>query len=365
MQLPGITINTESRIIVRRTLPTTGEILVQRGQRVEALDVVARAELPRRYRVIDVARRLAQPKVDMSQVMRKAKGDPVKVNEIIATARGGLPFLQRSVRAPAAGYIAAIGPGWVLLETERTTVEVQAFINGIVTKIISQREVIIEANGAVIEAACGFGGEAYGRLHRLVDSPFASLQAETLDASVKQTILVGGRSVDEAGLRQAEAMQVRGIIVGSIDASLLNLSPPVKVRVVATEGFGNLPISPYTFGTLTALSGREVSIRGQTPGLTSPNKEAETTPPIILATTSYGSGSSAFPQSADDQQGRQIKVGSRVRITQGKLLGATGHISSLPPEPQATGSGIVAPGAYVTIDEQLHFIPWANLEQVN
>jgi hypothetical protein len=65
MQLPRITINTESRIVVRRTLPTTGEILVQRGQRVEALDVVARAELPRRYRVVDVARRLAQPKASL------------------------------------------------------------------------------------------------------------------------------------------------------------------------------------------------------------------------------------------------------------------------------------------------------------
>ena len=365
MQLPGITINTESRIVVRRTLSATGEILVQRGQRVEALDVVARAELPRRYRVIDVARRLAQPKIDMSQVMRKAEGDLVKANEIIATARGGLPFLQRSARAPAAGYIAAIGPGWVLLETERTTVEIQAFINGIVTRIIPQREIIIEANGVVIEAACGFGGEAYGRLHRLVDSPFTSLETEALDASVKQTILVGGRSVDEAVLRQAEAMQVRGIIVGSIDASLLDLDPPVKVRVVATEGFGNLPMSPYTFGTLTALSGREVSIRGQTPALTSPHKETGTNPPVILATTSYGSGSGAFPQSTDDQQGRQVKVGSRVRVTQGKLLGATGHIDSLPPEPQPTGSGIVVPGAYVTIDEQVHYIPWANLEQVN
>ena len=365
MQLPGIMINAESRIIVRRTLPTAGEILVQRGQRVEALDVVARAELPRRYRVIDVARRLAQPKVDMRQVMLKAEGDPVKANETIATARGGLPFLQRSARAPAAGYIAAIGPGWILLEIERTTVEIQAFINGIVTKIIPQREVVIEANGAIIEAACGFGGEAYGRLHRLVGSPFVSLEAESLNASVKQTILVGGRSVDEAVLRQAEAMQVRGIIVGSIDASLLNLTPPVKVRVVATEGFGNLPMSPYTFGTLTALSGREVSIRGQTPILTSVRGEAEAAPPIILATTSYGSDSSAFPQSADDQQGRQVKVGSRVRVTQGKLLGATGHIDSLPSEPQPAESGIVAPGAYVTIDDQVHYIPWANLEQVN
>jgi hypothetical protein len=362
MQLSSVTINSENRIVVKRTLPIDGEILVQRGQRVEALDIVARTELPYRYRVIDVARRLAQAKVDMSQVMLKGIGDSVEANEAIARIKGSLPFLQRTARAPAAGHIAAIGAGWVLLETERNEIEVQAFINGIVSKIVPHREVTIEASGAIIEAACGFGGEAYGRLNRLAASPFESITADALSESVEQAIIVAGRSVDETVLRRAEALQVRGIIVGSIDAALLELDPPVKVRVVATEGFGDLPMSPYTFGTLTALSGREVSIRGQTPILTAAHRETEVPPPLILATTSY---SSRLSETADKQEARDVKVGSRVRIIRGKLLGATGHIDSLPSEPQPIESGIVAPGAYVTIDNQVRYIPWANLEQVN
>jgi hypothetical protein len=355
MQLPGRVINPDNRIVINRVLPANGEVLVQPGQRVEALTVIARAEIPCRYRVIDVARQLNQPQVDMKRVMRQTVGQPVQANEVLAAASGGLPFLQRSARAPVAGYIAAIGPGWALLETERAVIEIQAFINGLVTQIIPQRGAVIEAHGAIIEAACGFGGEAYGRLYRLVNSPEESLLPEDLTETVKQAIIVGGRSVDEAVLRQAEALQVRAIIVGSLDAGLLELNPPVKVRVVATEGFGYIPMSPYTFGLLTALNGREVSVRGQTPLIT-----PAADPPVILATSGYNSRS-APTVSAE----RDLKVGSRVRVIWGEFLGLTGHIDSLPAAPQPTTTGIIASGAYVNIDNQVYFIPWANLEQVN
>ena len=362
MQIPGITINSESRIRVTRRLPVAGEVLVQPGQQVEAPDVVARTALPHRYRVIDIARQLAQTKVDMPQVMLKAVGDMVEANEVIAAVKGGLPFLQRRVRAPAAGYISAIGPGWVLLETERTVVEIQAFINGVVTKVTPQREVVIEAKGAIIEAACGFGGEAFARLQCLVGSPFESIPVGALTEEVAQTILLGGRSIDEAVLRQAEALQVQGIIVGRIDASLLKLEPPVRVRVVATEGFGHVPMSPYTFAKLIALSGRKVSIRGLTPAVSSANEVAEADTPIILATSGYAG--SPIRQPTEDLPGRNVKVGSRVRVIRGELLGVTGHVDSVPAEPQPTESGLVTPGAYIDIDNQLHFIPLANLEQV-
>src|SRR5688572_27296533 len=152
MQLPERRINAHNKVVIRRMLPVPGEVLVQRGQVVEALDVVAHADAPHRYRLINVARQLAQPNVEMDQVMLKAEGDSVNANEVVARVKGGLPFFQRAARAPAAGHITAIGPGWVLLETEGAVVEVQAFINGIVSRVIPDRGVVIEASGAVVEA---------------------------------------------------------------------------------------------------------------------------------------------------------------------------------------------------------------------
>ena len=350
-------------------LPVPGQILVQPGQVVEALTVVARAEIPSRYRVIDVARQLGQPQIDMNEVVRVAAGDLVKENQIIASIKGGLPLFQRSVRAPAAGYIAAIGPGWVMLETERTTLELQAFINGQVNRVLSnQRGVIIDASGAMIEAACGFGGEAHGRLKRLVNSPYEALQPEAIDENVREAIVLGGRTIDEETLRKAEAWHIRGIIVGSIESALLRLDPPVKVRVVATEGFGDLPMSTYTFSLLTSLSRREISIRGQTPyqRQLSPGLMTDDLP-LILATDASNTKRNNYSVSrSTTEKLNQSKAvpGSRVRITGGTLLGSAGTIESIPSEPVTTEAGIIATGAYVKLNTESYFVPWNNLELV-
>jgi hypothetical protein len=363
VQLPERKINGQSKVTLRRMLPVPGEVLVQRGQQVEALTIVACAHAPRRYRLVNIARQLGQPQVDMEQVMLKPEGDEVKANEVIARAKGSLPFLQRAARAPAAGRIAAIGPGWVLLETEDAAIELPAFINGIVARIIPDQGVIIEASGAIIEAACGFGGEAYGPLKRMVDTPFETAALEAIDENVKNMIILAGRSLDEDTLRRAEEAQVRGIIVGSVDAGLLSLEPPVKVRVVATEGFGDISMSRYTFGVLGSLDGREVSIRGHTPHLSpAADQTFEETQPIILATSSRASALAAV--SAEKKTNPSLAVGSRVRVTRGQFFGASGTITTLPPKPQATEIGLIAPGAIVNLGDTSPYIPLTNLEQL-
>jgi hypothetical protein len=366
MQLPKITVNANTKLSVRRFLPAPGEILVQPNQKVEALTPVARTEIPSRYRVIDIARQLGQPQPDMDEIMQVAEGDFVAANAVMAAFRGNVPFLRRSVRAPVAGHVAKIGPGWLLLETERTTIELEAFISGTVTRVLGNQGVVIEAEGALIEAACGFGGEAFGRLKRLANSPYEVLVPAAFDESASDSIILGGRTLDEALLRKAEEWHVRGIIVGSFSASLFNLDPPSKVRVVATEGFGEMPMSPHTFGVLTSLSRRELSIRGTTPHL-SPGSGAfpAEEPPIILAASTVRSGNYAsFSAPAKPLFKAEATLGSRVRVTQGKLLGASGVIETLPLEPQLTPSGLIAPGANVKFNNDILFIPWANLKLI-
>lgn len=358
MQLPTATINANTKITLRRMLPVPGEVLVQPGRQVNALNVVARTEVASRYQVIDITKQLARPEIDMSAVMQVAAGDSVKANQIIATLPGGLPFLQRSVRAPANGRIATVGAGWVLLETEKTLTELQAFVNGVVRRVVGNRGVMIETQGTMIEAACGFGGEAHGRLKRLVDSAYALPDAEALDETVADSIILGGQTIDEEFLRKAEDHQVRGIIVGSIPASLLNLNPPVKVRVVATEGFGTIPMSAYTFGILSGLTNQELSIRGQLPAFMKKRSPQTQDGSIIICTNT--SKNSAPPTT----QSSEAVIGSRIRVTQGRLLGASGTIHSIPSEPQTTEAGLPALGANVKVNNQIHFVPWANLEQI-
>lgn len=362
MQLPERKINTQTKVTVRRMLPVAGQVLVQRGQTVEALTPVAKADVPRRYHIIDVARQLGRPNIDMETVMLKAVGDSVQAYEVIAQISGGLPFLQRKVRTPVAGQIATIGSGWVLLETERVEIELLAFINGLVSRIIPDRGVIIEASGAVIEAACGFGGEAYGLLKRMVNTSADMIAPESINETLKNSILLAGRTINEEILYRAEEAEVKGLIVGSIDAALLKLDPPSQVRVVATEGFGDIPISDYTFGILGTLDSREISIRGHTPHiLASTGSAPEDSAPLILATSSKASSLAAL---TEKDTKTSLAVGSRVRVIRGPYFGASGVIRALPPNPLTNEAGLIAPSAHVSLPNGSPYIPLANLEQI-
>jgi hypothetical protein len=190
------------------------------------------------------------------------------------------------------------------------------------------------------------------------------IEADSLDETVKEAIIMGGRTVEEGLLWQAEAMQVRGIIVGSIDAALLKLDPLPKVRVVATEGFGHLPMSPYTFGLLNAFIGREISIRGQTPTLASSlMREIGLDTSLIIASSSISSTTTLnlLPTKAPSTE---VKVGDRVSITRGRFFGAVGQVNAIPQEPLTNEVGLKTSGAHVTIEGASHYVPWANLEKI-
>ena len=155
--------------------------------------------------------------------------------------------------------------------------------------------------------------------------------------------------------------------MGSIQASLLNLNPPVQVPVVATEGFGNVPMSPHTFGVLTSLSRRDVSIRGNSPHLNESSAfEFKHEPSIILAANPLvTSRVYTPPPPRGSSKPIEATVGSRVRVTYGKFMGASGTIEAIPDEPQATETGIITPGATIKFINGRSYIPWANLQQID
>jgi len=363
MQLPIITINENETITVTRLLPGLGDVKVQRGQQVRAMDVVARMRSPSRYTAINVAKQLRKLNLDMSEVMLKKVGNVVNAGEMIATHKSG--FLQRSVYAPAKGKIVSIGQSWVLMETERKVTQLQAFIDGTVSRVIANRGVVIKATGGIVQATCGFGGEAHGLLKRIVDQPTDYLSPDEIDAHAQNTILVAGQSIDEDTLREAATHQVRGVIVGSIDAAVLALADTLNLVVVATEGFGDISMSNYTFNLLTHFSGQEVSIRGVTPSLEAPDAHGVKIyqPPIILAPAGKQKASRATDEDNSAIKG-ELQVGSRVRVARGEYVGVISTIEAFPESPQPMLSGIVAPGAFLTINQTLQYIPLANLVQV-
>ena len=83
---PGLLV-TERRVITkRRILPLKGEVLVKKGDRVEADTVVARTNLPGAVEPLNVANLLGVPPEDVDMCMLKKTGEPVQAGEV--TLRG-------------------------------------------------------------------------------------------------------------------------------------------------------------------------------------------------------------------------------------------------------------------------------------
>ncbi len=371
-----------TRIRVERVLPAPGEILVRTGERVEALQKIARIPARGQIRVVNVARMLGLGTPDLSQVMLKKRGDRVEAGETIAARRGVLPFLHKPCRSPVAGRLVAIGHGWVVIEEESSlspkgigqgseaqAEDLLAFVPGRVAAITDHRSVTIESAGVHIVGACGVGSEGNGVLQVAVKDPTQVLTADDVELGFNNAILVGGAGVSPEALDRASEMKVRGIIVGGISASLHDRIPSPFFPIVATEGYGDLPMSPLAFDILKRLEGHEVSISGRMGEVWDYAR-----PSVIVPLMEYLEDE-GIP-AAGDAPFEPARAGDQVRAVRQPLLGQVGEIVALPAEPQPVASGLSLAGAQVAFAGAQypagtvypagtwHFVPWLNLERI-
>ena len=337
--------------------------MVRDGEPVAALQTIARRAARGEIRVVNVAHILGLNDLDLARVMVKKRGDRVEAGETIAARRGMLPFLHKPCRSPVTGRLVAISGGCVVIEgassAEAEWQDLLAFANGKVVSIIDQRSVTVETTGAVVAGACGVGGEGHGILQVAVRGPTEPLTPTDVGSARSDAVLIGGSGLSPEAIDRAKEMKVGGIIVGSIGASLLDLAPP-PFPIVATEGYGERPMSPVVFDTLKRFEGREVSLgvpagQGTGPG-----------PLIIIPLAPLAAG--GIP--VDSVSAGPARMGDRVRAVRQPLSGRVGEIVSLPDEPRRLPSGLSLTGAQVAFamnslqESERRFVPWLNLERI-
>jgi len=379
------------RIRVERALPAPGEILVQVGEWVEAARTIARTPTRGEIQVVNVARILGLDSHDVSRVMLKKRGDRVETGEILAARRGALPFLHKPCRSPMTGRLVAIGHGWLVIEGETDgrrehgakgeTIDLPAFVAGQVAAIRDRRSVTIETTGTHIVGACGLGGEGYGILQVAVKDPAQTLGADDIGMGANNAILVGGAGVSPEALDRARDMKVKGIIVGGISSALHDLRPAPPFPIVATEGYGNLPMSSVVFDILKQREGHQASLSEQMSEAWSGCR------PAILIPRTRQQPEDEGEMQREDVPAEPARVGPRVRVVRRPLLGQVGEITSVLAAPQRITSGLSLPGARVvfarpatpsfqqdTAPEQdvgrlgpldMQFVPWLNLERID
>lgn len=337
-----------TQIVRQRVLPTAGELLVNRGDRVVPTDAVARCSLRGQIRVIDVASALGVNAARAARQMQVSTGDHVEAGEDL-TKPPLLTWPREQVGAPFDGTVLDVGDGYIFLRQDPQPLVLQAYIPGEVVETYPHRGVSIRTTGAYVRGVWGSGGEREGIL--VVPPPGAaeSLSWEQVSLRYRGAILVGSVLRDHRVLFRARQFRLAGLVVGSISAGLKKVCESVDLPLVVTEGVGTVPMAEPISHMLRTYHGRPAVISGTPDG----EKDAEVIVPLRTGkepSTSVGAT-------------RSLEEGARVRLTRPPYLGLLGEIVSLPESPRETSIGIRAEGAVVELPSGRRvFVPYVNME---
>ncbi len=349
MFLPYSIVNPLTTVRIQRTLPHPGEVLVRSGEAVEPSHIVAQAVQPADFRIVDIARILDTSIKKARTALKVKRGEKVEEGDVLA-ARGGLG--GRVCRAPITGTVVGSGRGRLLIEAEPASIQVSALVPGVVGDVYAGEGVVIETVGAWIQAWWGNDKIAFGELRVVVRSPRHSLRSSHINASAQGAILIGGSSLSADILGDAEEMQVRGMIVGSVPAGLTAQLNEVNFPVIATEGIGDMPMSQAIFEMLNSFNGREAAICGE---IGSPWNRKR---PYIIIPMPTQAGRAINPEV-------ELKVGDRIRVLRGHHRGRSGTVAAILTRLIALETGARLPGMTVDFgDGDQADIPYRAMERL-
>lgn len=335
---PGLKVTKATILRKERRLPLPGEVLVKKGDKVKAEDVVARTELPGNVRPINVAGQLSVPPGDLPHLMLKKVGDPIKKGEPIAQSKGIFGLFKSTVTSPVDGTVKSISnvTGQVIIEEPPIPVEVIAYIDGEVVDVIPNEGVVIETIATFVQGVFGIGGERIGHLEVAVNSPDEVLTPDKISSNDKDMVVVGGSFVTADTLRKAVEVGAAGIVVGGIDDKNLRDflgydigvaitgSEQKGITLIITEGFGKISMAHRTFELLKSIEGKKVSINGAT------QIRAGVIRPEIIAP---GANPEDLKSDHEEISGG-LDIGTHVRVIREPYFGRIGKVTALPPELQ-------------------------------
>ncbi len=332
-----------------RLLPGLADVPVRLGQMVSAEDTIAETSYGTRHLLLDVCRGLRVPPDQVEKYLTCHAGLQVTARDILA---GPVGVARRLVRTPVDGRVVLIEAGQILLEISGHTRRLLAGLPGKVVDLVPERGVVIQNTGALIQAAWGNGKIGQGLLRIHLEGDFPSLQRADLDGRLSGTILAAGHCSDPQVIQAAASFSLKGLVLASLDPTLLPLAASVEVPLIVLEGFGCHPLNPLAVEILLACSGKLAALNAEPGDLTLGNRPELVVPGPEIPAEQPSSSQSFFAP------------GKKVRLVGLSQLGRSGTIVDLL-------DGAVFPGGWGSTSARLLLengeqveLPLENLELV-
>ena len=273
---PVVVRDHELRVI--RRFPPGGEIRARAGERVQADTVIGRTD-PRSIAVrIAVADHFDVAPADAARLLMKPVGSTFTAGQPLARMRRGMRSVV--IAAPVAGTLIEFDNELgVALIVPAGAGEMQALVPGDVERIEGKETVAIRTVGSRAMGIVGVGGTAEGPLRLLVERADQELPLARITPELAGTIVVGGSHASAAAIKRLVEVGIAGLVVGGlVERELVGLfggpvedrlgpwramtggrvlgdGLPVPFALVATEGFGAIPMNPLIFGLLKEGAG--------------------------------------------------------------------------------------------------------------
>ncbi len=333
-----------------RLMPSGGRIIARRGQQVRPTDTVAETMVRPEHILLDIGRGLGLSPKEADHYIQRRAGDEVGEGDVIA---GPLGIGRRVVRAPKSGTVVLTGDGQVLLELEGQFSELKAGYSGLVADIVDDRGVVIEAVGSLIQGVWGNGKVNFGLLNILGKAADELVTAGMIEVPLRGSVLMACCCEDEKVLQAAEELPVRGMILASMDASLVEAALKVSYPILLVEGFGRLPMNPEAFKILSSSAMREASVNAE------PWNRIGNNRPEVVITLPDGS----LPDVPSELAA--FAIGQTVRVISQPYKSMVGTLTSLPQGLFVLPSGLRAQVAEVRLQSGDSVqVPLTNLEVI-
>ncbi len=344
------TVQPYTQIRRERLLPHGGEIAVNMGQQVSAVQVVARASRQRGFTIVPAAEILGVAADEVANYLLVEEGAAIQKKKPLLEKRS--LFGSKSYSSPVNGVLYQVDRGRLVLQHTPDLIELRAMMQGLVSGFLGNRGVIIETYGALIQAVWDSGQEGVGTVKMAVADHRDPLLQEHIGVDARGAILVAGYLDQRNVLEAAEESSVRGIIVGSIPSAWISSLSSLRFPIIVTEGFQGQRMAPPIFELLQQNEGREAS-------LIASSSSAQSRPEIIIPQSG-----TERPQAADNQN-QPLQIGQRVRLLRAPYAGVVGEVTAIHSRARTTEVGYRLPGADVLLAEgQQLFVPYPNLDMI-
>ena len=368
--IPGLKVTEFELVQKQRILPLKGEITVSVGDKVEPETTVARTFLPGSVETKNIAGILSVDPEDIELYLLKKVGETFEKGEVIAQNKGLFGLFKTQIKSSFKGTLESVSKitGQAVLRSEPVPLEIKAYIPGVVKEIYPEEGVLIETWASFIQGIFGIGGERFGKVKFLSESPDSVLDEDKIDESCKDNILIGGGMVTANAIKKAESVGAKGIVTGGIEALdvaeylgydigvAITGSEDIDLTMVVTEGFGHIPMAQKTFELLKKYDGKYASINGATQ-----IRAGVIRPEIVIKQDEP-------PREIKEKMMAEMKgieIGSLVRVIRVPYFGKIGKIVGLPAELKQLESETFARVCEIEFSDGTRAtVPRANLEML-